>query len=564
MPHPRISLCMIVKDEREHLQRCLQSVKGVVDEMIVVDTGSSDETPDIARAFGARVIDFPWQNDFAMARNVGLDVATGHWILFLDADETLDEADREKLLLCAQHTEYDGFFLQVHNYVGDGNQGTSINPVLRMFRRAKEHRFEGRIHEQIAASICRHKPDAVFHMSNVKIHHDGYRNRVIEKKNKVNRNLQLLLKSQEETPDDPFLLYNLGVEYLRIGQTEQALHVFRKARAGVSPDISYAHLLVKCEARCLQALGKSEEAIEVCAEGIVRYPTYTDLLHIRGSCEMALGRTDDAKASFFKAYQLGPAPEGFHTEEGIGTYQTCYALGLLHESLCDYTVAVDWYMAALRVKPSLNPPLCRLFRFMKCSGLESELYSLILQRFNINTPESIGKILTLLLETGCYRTASLLTHKWKMRLPKDMYAEVALTCKLLSGDIKGTQRLLRRLRGMTNPQNKHGILERMKGWVNWLRTKEKMLPFPEHVPSGELPFAVRIAFAAGKKPLSIMETWRRLLDVREPWNPLEAQHLIRTMVYLADSHLDQWKGTPEQAGLIRASRLAAPFEDGFS
>ncbi|MCM3494625.1 glycosyltransferase [Paenibacillus sp. FSL M7-1455] len=561
MPHPRISLCMIVKDEADHLQRCLQSVKAVVDEMIVVDTGSSDETPDIARAFGAHVIDFPWKNDFAMARNVGLDAATGQWILFLDADETLDEEDQEKLLLCAQHTEYDGFFMNIHNVVGDGNQGTSINPVLRMFRRAKEHRFEGRIHEQIAASICRHKPDAAFHMSQVKIHHDGYRDSVITKKNKVNRNLQLLLKTQEETPDDPFLLYNLGVEYLRIGQTEQALQAFHKARAGISPEVSYAHLLVKCEARCLQALGRTDEAIELCAEGLVQYPAYTDLLHIKGSCEMALGRMEAAKASLFKAYQLGPAPEGFHTEEGVGTYQTCYTLGLLHETLCDYSVAADWYLAALRAKPSLNPPLCRLFRYMKCRGLEHELYTIILHRLNIRSPEPIRKILTLLLETGCYHTVSLLIQKWKPRLPEELPAQVTITRKLLGGDVKGAQRLLRRLR--STPQNKRTV-EQMKGWVDWLRSKEEVQSFPERVPSEELPFAVRIASAAGKNPLPILETWKRLLDVREPWNALEAKRLIRTAIHLADTRLDYWKGAPEQAGLIRASRLAAPFEDGFS
>lgn len=563
MPHPRISLCMIVKDEAESLPRCLQSVEGAVDEIIVVDTGSSDGTPDIAREWGARVIDFVWQDDFAMARNAGLDAATGHWILFLDADEALDESDRDKLLVCAQHTNYDGFFMNIHNNVGDGRQGTSINPVLRLFRNAPEHRFEGRIHEQIGASICRHKPDAAFHLSDIKIVHDGYRSQVVAKKNKVNRNLRLLLKSLEEAPDDSFLLYNTGIEYLRLGWTAQALDVFHAARVNASPDISYAHLLIKCEARCLQALGRTEEAIALCAEGLERHSAYTDLLHIKGSCEMTIGRTEEAKASLFQAYQLGPAPAGFHTEEGIGTYQTCYTLGLLHETLSEHAVAADWYLAALQVKPSLNPPLCRLFRYMKCSGLEVELYSLILRRLKVSQPEAMGKIMTLLLDIGCCRTALLLLRKWRRRLPREMYARFALSCKLLSGDVQGARRLLRRLHGAGSGQ-RQPVMDKMKGWADWLRVKSGALPFPEQASPEELLFAVRSAVAAGKRPLSVMDAWGRRLEIREAWTAEEARHYVRTAVHLADYHLERWQGTGEQDGLIRASRLAAPFEDGFA
>lgn len=555
---------MIVKNEAEYLPRCLQSVQGIVDELIVVDTGSVDDSTDIARKFGACVIDFPWQDDFSQARNAGLNYATGYWILVLDADEELDAADREKLLLCAQHTEYDGFFLQVYNEVGDGNQGASINPALRMFRSAPEHRFEGRIHEQIAASICRCKENANFYMSGVKIRHYGYRSDMIAKKNKVNRNMQLLLKTLEEAPNDPFHLYNIGVEYLRSGQLKKALNAFRKARSQISPDLSFTHLLYKCEARCLQVMGNVSEAIGICEDGITLYPSYTDLLHIKGSCEMALGRTDEAKASLFAAYKLGPAPEGFHTEEGIGTYQTCYALGLLHETARDYNAAAGWYLEALRAKPSLNPPLCRLFRFMKLRGSEKELLSLILSRFCIETPEAAVKIITLLLETDCFYTASLLIRQWKPHLPEDICAKISFTCKLLTGDLSGAMRLLTRLRSSNHPQT-DCVREWMSFWISWLRSLDKALPFPDNVPPEEIPFAIRIAFASGKPltALSMMGTWKRLLNIREPWNAQEAQRMIRTAVRLADAHLEQWEGFPELQGLVRSSRLVAPFDEGF-
>jgi len=85
----KLSLSMIVKNEARDLARCLESVKPVVSEIVVVDTGSTDETPQIAAGLGARVISTPWTNDFSAARNIGLDAATGDWLLLLDADEEL-------------------------------------------------------------------------------------------------------------------------------------------------------------------------------------------------------------------------------------------------------------------------------------------------------------------------------------------------------------------------------------------------------------------------------------------------------------------------------------------
>lgn len=92
---PLISLCMIVKNEAGNLSRCLTSVRGVADELIIVDTGSTDDTVAVARSFGAAIVSFPWTGDFAAARNAGLEQARGTWILVLDADEELDAGSKE-------------------------------------------------------------------------------------------------------------------------------------------------------------------------------------------------------------------------------------------------------------------------------------------------------------------------------------------------------------------------------------------------------------------------------------------------------------------------------------
>ncbi len=94
----RVSLCMIAKDEQEHISGCLESVRGLVDEIIVVDTGSADRTKETARSCGAKVFSFPWTGNFAEARNESLRHATGDWIIFLDADERLNSFGVEDCL----------------------------------------------------------------------------------------------------------------------------------------------------------------------------------------------------------------------------------------------------------------------------------------------------------------------------------------------------------------------------------------------------------------------------------------------------------------------------------
>jgi glycosyltransferase involved in cell wall biosynthesis len=145
---------MIVKDEADVIACCLKSASNTADEIIIVDTGSTDGTAEIARSLGAIVIDCQWCNDFAYARNAGLQHATGKWILILDADEELNEGSGAKLRQYADQDGAEGFFVHIYNYTGERNSGPAvINPTIRMFRNLPQHRFEGRVHEQITPSI---------------------------------------------------------------------------------------------------------------------------------------------------------------------------------------------------------------------------------------------------------------------------------------------------------------------------------------------------------------------------------------------------------------------------
>src|SRR5918997_4758595 len=142
-----LSLCMIVKDEEEMLPRTLEAVKPAVDEIIVVDTGSTDRTVEIAESFGAKVLHHEWTGDFAAARNVSIDAATGDWILYLDADEVLVAEDAPRLRELTGQTWREAFYLVETNFTGDIEDGTAVtHNAMRVFRNRPEYRFDGRLH----------------------------------------------------------------------------------------------------------------------------------------------------------------------------------------------------------------------------------------------------------------------------------------------------------------------------------------------------------------------------------------------------------------------------------
>jgi glycosyltransferase involved in cell wall biosynthesis len=148
-----LSLCMIVKNEERNLARCLDSVQGLAGELIVVDTGSTDDTPRIAARYGAEVIPFDFTIvDFAAARNHALARAHGRWILMLDADETLDHASAPTIERLIAGNENAGYFLERYNHSSD-SQKPFTDHVVRLFPNRPNYRYRGRVHETIDASI---------------------------------------------------------------------------------------------------------------------------------------------------------------------------------------------------------------------------------------------------------------------------------------------------------------------------------------------------------------------------------------------------------------------------
>lgn len=245
-----ISLCLITKNEEHCLDACLASACPIVDEIILIDTGSTDKTLMIAAKYGARIFDFAWIDDFSAARNYAINQACGKWILVLDADEKLTAVTRAELLQFITCNPAEGYYFNILSYIGLDRQ-IAQDQVVRMFKNAPQYRFEGAIHEQVAGSILNQKLPGSLMVTPFIIEHYGYLPAELISKNKFNRNTGLLVKALLNQPQDPFLHYALAIEYLQnrnFAQAEQTLQETLPLLTGTEgylPQVLGALLLVK-------------------------------------------------------------------------------------------------------------------------------------------------------------------------------------------------------------------------------------------------------------------------------------------------------------------------------
>ena len=226
MSRPLLSLCMIVKNEEISLPRCISSVREVVDEIVVVDTGSGDKTVEVAKALGARVYSHAWQDDFSLARNESIKQATGRYILWMDADDVIPHDEVSKLFRLKKALKAlpkDAYYFRLVNPMAGGDEQVCMH--LRIFPNLQGVSFQGAIHEQVIPSLERICCREVY--TDITIHHLGYHSREAVTQ-KARRNLQILLRCAEQNPDDFYSMMQLGFTYSTLGQNEEAQRYFIK------------------------------------------------------------------------------------------------------------------------------------------------------------------------------------------------------------------------------------------------------------------------------------------------------------------------------------------------
>ncbi|PWI57859.1 glycosyltransferase [Sulfoacidibacillus thermotolerans] len=370
----RISLCMIVQNEEQFIAQCLQSAVDLVDEIIIVDTGSTDRTLEICKSFGAKIYSFSWNDNFSEARNAALSYAHGEWILVLDADDELSISTHDFIRDLLNQKSYDAFFFITKNLVGDPKNPSFLNYAqLRLFRNQPSFRYSGAIHERIPKL-----PNITYQLVPVMITHYGYLDSVVQAHHKVERNLAILHAELQTKPFDRFLHYYSGNEWLRSGQPNAAIEHYEQAMRSKTeseeqdwlPDLPLKY------AFALWQTGQIGRAILVVLKAIKEFPEYTDLYFLLGNMYLEQQEWELAKEAFDRCLHLGEPSPVFPTQAGCGTYLPAFLLGVIEFTNRNWTNARIYFEQSVHDDPDYLPAVTYL---CLCDWCEAR-YSLVNER----------------------------------------------------------------------------------------------------------------------------------------------------------------------------------------
>jgi glycosyltransferase involved in cell wall biosynthesis len=346
---PKVSLTMIVRNEEQNLPRCLASVRGLFDEIVVVDTGSTDRTKDIAAGYGARIVDFAWIDDFSAARNFALANATGDYAIWLDADDVVEPSERIKLENLRRQLRPDGkeaYVLRCFCDTADGALLAVDHP--RLFPLRDDIRWERRIHEVINPALDRAGIPLVW--TDIVVRHTGYADAATHQR-KRERDLKLLMKEHVERPNDPFVLYYLGTTAFERKQWLEALGYYILSLAKWGTTESIACKLFAMIAWTNQILMRYDESWRVCEEGLFYFPEDAELLFRKAVAQRYRGNTDDAEACWTRILSLGPAKTLYNVDPGIYGHLTRRNLAIIAGERGDREAADTHWRAVLAECP---------------------------------------------------------------------------------------------------------------------------------------------------------------------------------------------------------------------
>lgn len=343
----KVSLTMIVRNEEHNLTNCLESVKGLFDEIVIVDTGSTDRTKEIARKFGARIIDFAWIDDFAAARNVALENATGYYAFWMDADDVITPTERAKLgpLLQSLTTG------QKTAYVVRCASGQTVVDHVRLFPLLPSVRWTYRVHEQILPAI--QKDNIPVQWSNITILHTGYANPDI-KERKRQRDWNILMQELENNPNDAFVLYNLGMIEFERDHWKDALGCFEKSFSNAPHSATLESLQRKLYAMLAwshQILKNYEESLRLCEEGLAADAQDAELWFRKAVAYKYLRKNIEAEACWKHILRLQRPQKFCSIDQGIYGHLTRRNLAIIAAERGDLAEAKMHWHAVLAECP---------------------------------------------------------------------------------------------------------------------------------------------------------------------------------------------------------------------
>lgn len=340
MSYP-ISVCIIAKNEEKHIENCLAAIRShatdaAILEIVVVDTGSTDRTKEIAAKYADKILDFTWVNDFSAARNFSLAQASHDYVLILDCDEIMVSVDWKDIFhSIEQHKDGVGLIARNNHYTSNQTDTVYQDRVERLFNRTFYH-YESPIHEQVT-----HNHTGMRYVSYpipLLTDHAGYTGTPEELLEKVNRNNALLFQELEKDKENPYLYFQIGQSYNMIYDYENSYQYYQKALAyDVDPNQEWVQMMIVAYANAMLHTHRQEEALLL--ESVYdAFADTADFLCIMGRIYLANEQYLKAMMEFLKALHCPVA-----RETGTNSFIPSYNIGLINEMMGDIPTALTHY-----------------------------------------------------------------------------------------------------------------------------------------------------------------------------------------------------------------------------
>lgn len=404
----KITACVITKNEEEKLPHCLNSVKPFVSEIIVVDTGSTDGTINIASSFGAKVFHFEWVNDFSKARNYAISKATGDWIVFLDADEYFTEDSIPKVAEYVQYAEqhgYDFVFSMMTNVDQTNKKPMNSIAQVRIFRNDPHIFYDGAVHEKVTRKNGRGKYlDATQYLS---IIHTGYSEDLVIQKQKGERNLQLLLVELEQNPRSSDLCFYIAETLLVQERYEEALDYAYKALEYNNftllsvPQKNYMNI-ISAKIRLNRPEG---EIISTVKEAMLAYPDFPDFYLFWGDYLNRHERYHDAIEAYSKGLALAELGARLQARTHFEAAKLYNVLGELYYKTDQLQMSVSCFAKALKIDPYYYLALNQLLYILNKHENDMTIIAFLSKIYDEKKIKNNLLLLSTSLEVGSYSLA---------------------------------------------------------------------------------------------------------------------------------------------------------------
>jgi glycosyltransferase involved in cell wall biosynthesis len=339
---------MIVKNEEEYIEACLESVKNLVDEIIILDTGSTDRTMEICSSYTDKIYETEWQEDFSLARNQSIDKATCDWILWMDADERLILKDHKLLQQKLSKKRCKAYSVRMMHFMDSMEEKKNqyyISHHIRLFQRKAEFRFQGIIHEKLVDRKGKELQSKEI-AEVIELHHYGYTE--LHLKEKGLRNLSLCLKAKENDKENPWLDYHIAAELYRLGDMKKSLEFINFSILGfLSKGKVPPSYLYKLKYDLLITCGNTENVYEGIERAISLFPDYVELHFYRGIVLFRLNQYKEAVKAFSYCILLGEDNPNYLIKCGSGTFLAYYYIGEAYTMLGEKEYALEAYRQAV-------------------------------------------------------------------------------------------------------------------------------------------------------------------------------------------------------------------------